>query len=62
MLFQVVLKDEFLLAMRTAEWLFSRVDPLMLSQVVLQDEFPLTIRTGEWLFSLRRISPRNKNS
>ena len=51
MLCQVVHQDKFLLAIRTAEWLFSKVDTIMLSQVVLLDEFLLAIRTGEWLFS-----------
>ena len=50
MLFKVVHQDEFLLTLRTAERLFFRVDPFMLSQVVLQDQFLLAIKTAEWLF------------
>ena len=50
MLFQVVHQDEFLLTIRTAEWLFFRVDPFMLSQFVLQDHFLLAVKTAEWLF------------
>ena len=43
-------------ATRSDEWLFSRLDPFMLSQVFLQDEFLLAMRTGEWLFSRLDLS------